>query len=246
MTTSTNRLMNQRWQIWSALLSMAIATGCTRSEKNIEAPKTGSQGVSSQQNQSQSPNQQQNVITNGVTGGTQASIGLDARAITEKTSIVNRAAVRFKFEYGTYKSENTIDMTGDRAEIKLERLPVGISELAKLELYDGDKLKARGDTKTPVTLTATGPNLINIVLTLENSGTQNPGTTNAIISVTLPGTQPPVNPPIVTPSNQPVPIVSPSNQPVPIVSVSPEPDQTSWDGRSDRGNDKWKIETVSQ
>jgi len=203
-----------------SFLALALmAGGCTRSQKNVEvAKREGAQGPGASGQQ-----QQQVVPGNGST-----SIVIPEETIQVFTS--SRENLSYRFEYLNVKDEKALNLVDGKATITVGSLPVDQVGTAKLEILENGAVKARGETVN-VKLTLAGPNNIDITLKPVTNGVTTPGTTNAVISVTLPGT---------TPSITPSPIIQPS------VSPSTIPTPTTWDGSADRGNEKWKIETVTQ
>lgn len=150
---------------------------------------------------------------------------LDTTRLKEYTSNVDN--LTFKFEYLTANISEKLPVTGNTATVSLKDLPAGQSGSVTFSILENGVVKLTSITPD-ITLIKGIDNEIKLVeLQPPGSGVVVPGVTNATINVVLPGTS-----------------VTPSPSPTPTGSPSPVP--TSWDGLADRGNEKWKIETVTQ
>ena len=203
------------------LLSLAIAAGgCTRAQKNVEIGKR--EAASPPIIGSEKEKEKEKASAFGT---------LDVSKLREYTSSYDN--LTYKFEYLTVNVTNKLDVVGNTATIALTDLPADQVGDVTFTILENGAPKVSSITKG-ITLVKGINNKIELAsLQPVGAGTIVPGTTNATINVLLPGTQPPVSP-----------VPGATATPVPVVIATPTP--TSWDGLADRGNEKWKIETVTQ
>jgi len=208
-----------------AILSTA-ATACTRPQTTVEVPqRVGQQG------------------NDGNADGRTVDVSMPLPASSLEKYRIDLNNARYKFTYLEVAKEDALTFTNGTATITIPGLPPNREGTVSLEVLEGGTLKLRG-SQPNVKLSATTANNLSITLQPVDGSNPNPivvpMTTSVTILVRVEGDQglDPIATPIPSPGPQP--IVTPIPTPVPI-----DPQLGSWDGRTDRGNDRWTIVPVN-
>jgi hypothetical protein len=157
----------------------------------------------------------------------------------------SQAALTYKFHYLTYDKSGDLTFVNGSVTLAFTALPANQTGDMTLEIFEGATLKLKG-TASAVSLKVGQANNINIKLDPVVPGDSGNGvggatTTDVNINVTINnGAVPGVSP-------QPQPTVSPAvgGGGLPPVGQPGVVDPLAgWDGKSNRGNDKWDIVAV--